>query len=161
MQQYRTMRTLKSKAQEQARANGHLLGTFRTLHSTAAVADCAHCSGSVWVHLTPCAHDGAQIRGTTITQDTCADRRAQGYGAPRQTEKKRIRGRMLDCVRLGEWADTDGRKYTAWQSATNTLCAWVRLEPFDGGRAQIRYDPGQGISKVIHMRAQTQTQTGA
>lgn len=151
-----TLRTLRNKADAQARALGHHIPRFSTMHSHAMWGTCADCGAHVCV--SDDREEVRQISGAAV-KDTCAEYKARH---PQEyTEKKSIRGKVVPCRRLGEWTDDHGRRYTAWRSAVNDRSAYIRMEPFDGGRASFWYDPGTNLASEIQRQAREQTQTGA
>jgi hypothetical protein len=128
--------------------------SFSTMHSSAMWGTCKTCGAWVSVRSNT---DQAQISGLAM-RETCAQVKAD---RPEEyTEKMNVNGRRVPCRRLGEWADEKGRRYTAWRSAVNNMSAYVRLEPFDGGRARMCYDAGGTFARMIE-RAQEEAQAGA
>jgi hypothetical protein len=145
-----TLRTLRNQADKQARALGHHAMSYSTSHSSAMYGECKTCGA--------CVHIGTPTRGAAIV-NTCAEYLAENPKV--QTEKKRVNGRMVVCTQIGEYTDLAGRRYTAWRALHAFLNPWVRLEPFDGGRARSAYDPGKAILRQISARAQEEAQSAS
>lgn len=151
-----TLSTVRNHADEQARALGHHAMSFSTSHSAAMYGECKTCGA--WVHVRTMA-DQEPISGTAV-RDTCSQYLTDN---PKQrTEKKRVNGRLKDCTNIGVYTDLQGKRYTAWRALHAFLDPWIRLEPFDGGRARSAYDPGKAILAQIDRekrRAQEEAQT--
>lgn len=77
------------------------------------------------------------------------------FGKP--TARKYVRGALLPCYYVGIWRTDSGHwmyggkgneEYHVWRPIGNRLSSWVRLEPTDGKRASMLYDPGKGLSRL-------------
>ena len=79
---------------------------------------------------------------------------------PERVEQKTFRkrdvfgsyGGVYDAYYLGvytmpSWSRSQpGRQYHAWRPVGNAMQSWVRLEPLDGKRAVLLYDPGKSVT---------------